>query len=131
MFTQIHEINGITNFDIIRRSYSSTRHQFVQNIRKLLCDKLLYSFNNHGIIEKKSSLSLNFIFDQVAVQLLEAANIRTEYLASSNCGDGNCLFRAIFKAMYGNEELHLEIRFRTLLQMIVKKDELLRVSEIY
>ena len=130
MFTQIHEINGITNFDIIRGSNSSTRHQFVQNIRNLLCDKLVYSFYHHGIIEKKSSLSLNFIVDQVAVQLLQAANFGTEYFASSICGDGNCLFRAISKAMYGNEDLHLEIRFRTLLQMIVKRDELFRLSEI-
>ena len=92
LFTQIHEINGITNFDIIRGSNSSTRHQFVQNIRNLLCDKLVYSFYHHGIIEKKSSLSLNFIVDQVAVQLMEAAYIGTEYLASSICGYGNCLF---------------------------------------
>ena len=76
-------------------------------------------------------MSLNLIVDQVAVQLLETAFIRTEYLASSICGDGNCLFIAISKAIYGNEELLLEIRFRTLLQLIVERDELLRSSEFF
>lgn len=41
-------------------------------------------------------------------------------------GDGNCLFRAISRALYGSEEYHLEIRYRTLVEFVLNKDELIK-----
>ena len=33
-------------------------------------------------------------------------------------GDGNCLFRAISLAMYGVEERHIELRLRSVLEVV-------------
>ena len=43
--------------------------------------------------------------------------------------DGNCLFRAISKCLYGNEENHLEIRYRVLVELCFRKEEFLSYSQ--
>lgn len=40
-------------------------------------------------------------------------------------GDGNCFYRSVSKALYGKEDYHYEVRFRTLVEMVLRKDEFL------
>lgn len=97
---------------------------------KIQCNQLLMDLYPNGIIERKKPL-IKFQIDNISVQILKSATMMCNYTPISITGDGNCLFRSISKALYGVEDLHLEIRFRTLLKMIYEREELIRLSKCY
>lgn len=94
---------------------------------------MLIDLEQNGIIEKKNKLSLNDRIDPIASELLKATdyNSRNDFIPVCINGDGNCLYRAISKALYGVEDLHLEIRLRTLMEMIFKRNEIIQLSKSY
>ena len=57
--------------------------------------------------------------DPVSLRILELLEpkILTDYVPLFVIGDGNCLFRALSKALYNNEKHHAHIRLLTALEI--------------
>lgn len=54
--------------------------------------------------------------DQISMSLLQQSRVN-EMNPYRTYGDGNCLFRAVSKALYNNENYHQELRFRCILEL--------------
>lgn len=70
-------------------------------------------FNNQDVVDRVC----HSLLMQSNISLVDMTPVHVE-------GDGNCLYRAISRALYGSEEHHLEIRYRTLVELVINKDEL-------
>lgn len=74
--------------------------------------------------------SKNDVIDNNAKSMLSNINFRLyELTPISIIGDGNCFYRSVSKALYGKEDYHFEIRFRTLIEMVFRKDEFLHYAD--
>lgn len=68
------------------------------------------------------------IFDQRTENLLVNCN-KSDLLIPVKIGaDGNCLYRSLSKALYGNENFHVELRYRVIVEMVFQKDRFLKAS---
>ena len=65
----------------------------------------------------KSIASFSNIIDQYSQQLIPRSKLGGEYAALQTTGDGNCLFRAASILACGDEERHLEMRVRTVVEL--------------
>jgi hypothetical protein len=64
--------------------------------------------------------------DQHALKTLDQSIISvSNYLPVVTKGDGNCLYRALSTAAYGNDSFDIEIRLRTGIKLKKMKDQLL------
>ncbi|CAF0964660.1 unnamed protein product [Brachionus calyciflorus] len=85
----------------------------------LALDKLNY----YSIHSYSADFSVNKI-DEVSMSLLLQSGV--ENLSPCNIkGDGNCLFRAVSKALYDNEGYHQELRFRCILELCLNLENYL------
>lgn len=70
-------------------------------------------FNNSDRVDLKSNEILQKFTS------VDLYRLRPVYIS----GDGNCLFRSLSKALYGNEEAHSELRYRTVVELTLRVDE--------
>lgn len=69
------------------------------------------------------------LIDSITKSIIAKLNLNLfELTPISIIGDGNCFYRSVSKALYGKEDYHYEVRFRTLVEMVLRKDEFLDYS---
>ena len=70
------------------------------------------------------------IVDNVSVKVLKECYRKThrDLIPIFTIGDGNCLTRAVSKALYGKDDCWAEIRYRILVELITKKKEFLNYN---
>ena len=72
---------------------------------------------------QKTSDLQNSAIDGTAQKLLEVYHpvMLEQYAPLSVLGDGNCLYRAISRSLCGNENLHMLIRLKTAIEIIINR----------
>lgn len=76
--------------------------------------------------------SKNDLIDRVSRNLLIKSNFEIFDLTPVAIrGDWNCLYRSLSKAgeVYGDQEYHHEVRYRILVEMVMRKDEFLKFAD--
>lgn len=76
---------------------------------------------------KKIFYDKKYVKDQVSLILYNY--IEETYLPVRVQGDGNCLFRAISLSLFGNQNWHIELRYRTIVELFLKKAEFLKFAD--
>lgn len=100
-------------------SLDLTNHSIHDKVEEHL--KNLYRYKL--VARKQVTFKATDHIDHVTSQLI--SNKQICFNPVSIVGDGNCLYRAISKALYGSEQHHAEIRFRTLCELVIRKKEFL------
>lgn len=103
------------------------REMFLNTINKQLENLCSYSIIKRREIFANNSDSV----DDISSNLLRCFSKvdQTELRPIEIRGDGNCLFRAISKSIYGQQEAHAEIRYRTIVELAMKADQFLDYVE--
>lgn len=60
--------------------------------------------------------------DQISKRLLTGHEFEKTLEPVCTIGDGNCMFRAASKCLYGTEKFHVELRARCVVEIIVNLD---------
>lgn len=101
--------------------FDSFQNKPVSSFQQIIENQLEDLYKYKLVARKQVSLKANDHIDDVAFSLSQLASFKPITIV----GDGNCLFRAISKAMYGSEEHHFELRYRSLVELVIRKHEFL------
>ncbi|CAF1072787.1 unnamed protein product [Brachionus calyciflorus] len=102
-----------------------------QKFSKARCQKFIDFFDElKDLDDFKVLKTKNDLIDRVSRNLLIKSKFELFDLTPVAIrGDGNCLYRSLSKALYGDQQYHFEVRYRTLVEMVMRKEEFLKFSE--
>ena len=114
-FNAIVELNRLKNFEQIK---NKTNEQLVELSQFSLIRKTDVFFSGEDMFDKRTE------------NLLVNCNKSERLIPVTIGADGNCFYRSLSKALYGNENFYVELRYRVIVEMIFQKDRFLKETRI-
>ncbi|CAF1099583.1 unnamed protein product [Brachionus calyciflorus] len=134
-----YQFKMVTDRQKLHINRTNTFNNLIKQLKQNNFDELKNSINSQlktasafSIIRKRQIIfnPKNDLVDKISRSLLIKSKFELFDLAPvSIVGDGNCFFRSLSKALYGEEKYDVEIRYRTLVEMILRKDEFLEYAK--
>ncbi|CAF1078926.1 unnamed protein product [Brachionus calyciflorus] len=91
-------------------------------LKEIMLEKLERVFKFQLIKNKEVIYKKNEKIDKICESLLLQSNVEfIDLVPVQISGDGNCLYRSISQALYGSQNFHFEIRYRTLVDMVFNR----------
>ena len=98
--------------------FKSFEIQTIDTIKARIEDQLEQLYKFKLVAKKQITFKPTDHIDDVSFCLINRSSYFKPVVIN---GDGNCFFRFLSKALYGTEDHHFEMRYRTLCELVMRK----------